>query len=515
MSLELQTIANVPIMTAGLEYPLSTGPTTFTPEDLMSVVMSQDDPAIKSPRLKLGHGDPRDGFSGNPAFGVLKNLRLDSSGTDLYGDYVGLPSWIAEILPIAYPNRSIEGQWDVETTTGKKWQFILTDLALLGVNWPGISNLDDLKIAWSNEGPEGVTVTVSEGLEVSASAMVEAARTVQAAVNMDDVRRQFYDEIAQGDQYWWWIKAVYLDPNELIVEDDDEGKVYRVPFGIKGEDVSFDDPTEVKVNYVDVNKKAAASIVAQAVIASRGKRVAASVYTDRAESRAAAGKEGADVDPKLLRQGLGLAEDATDADVATAIRENNLVAEQQPGDGDGGEGGGEQAPATQPAPAQPATPPQPEAPAEGGDGGEGGQTTTAPAPEQVAAQSVTVDRQAWEETRNAALAGQAAAVRQAQEDRDRHLDTAVAAGKIPPARKAAWAKLWDSDPSGTKAEIDKLEPGLIPVTERGAQAGTEGTADTGYPANWFPEVAAENKGTDAAQSVTERYKAGTVIMERG
>ena len=44
---------------------------------------------------------------------------------------------------------------------------------------------------------------------------------------------------------------MYVDPNELIVEDEEDGSLYRVPFATKGEGVEFGDPVAVKIVYKD------------------------------------------------------------------------------------------------------------------------------------------------------------------------------------------------------------------------------------------------------------------------
>src|SRR4051812_21485156 len=111
----MRTIKKVEILHAGVEYLLSTGPTTITPEDLRDVVMAaNEDPSIPNPRLKIGHIDPRFNgpeFDGEPAFGKATNLRLSENGMTVMADYVGVPGWLADILPTAYPSRSIEGYW--------------------------------------------------------------------------------------------------------------------------------------------------------------------------------------------------------------------------------------------------------------------------------------------------------------------------------------------------------------------------------------------------------------------
>ena len=54
---------------------------------------------------------------------------------------------------------------------------------------------------------------------------------------------------------------------------------------------------------------------------------------------------------------------------------------------------------------------------------------------------------------------------------------AVKDGKIAPARREFWAKKWDTDPTGAKADLDSIEKGLIPVTAAGYAGGAEGDGD--------------------------------------
>lgn len=138
----LVTIPNVPIVATGT-YQLSTGEATFTHEDLVGYVNSVDDPAVKPARLKIGHmsefGD------GEPCFGKVLNPRLSEDGQTVIGDYVGVPAWLAEVLPVAYPSRSIEGALNATTATGKKHRLVVDAVSLLGVTLPGVSTLEDLE----------------------------------------------------------------------------------------------------------------------------------------------------------------------------------------------------------------------------------------------------------------------------------------------------------------------------------------------------------------------------------
>jgi hypothetical protein len=569
----MKNITGVPIVTTGIEYPASTGPVTFTAEDLIDIVESQSDPAIVSPRLKLGHTDPRfNSLDGEPAFGIADNVRLSVDGQTVLCDYVGVPDWLADVMPTAYPNRSIEGNWDVETVTGHKYRFVMSAVALLGVIWPGVSTLDDLEIALSDSGPEGVTVEASEVLAETVSntpwsnftnadyddtqyaracvydrakcndswkdktakqryslpvrepsgtlnrngvhsaagyvgqvsggctaakqaaattlvnmyknqlkedppdSLVNIAGSLAASVNLEDVRRSFYDDYATQDEgrYWWWVRAVLLDPNELIV-DDDEGGLYRVPFTLSGDEAAFADPIPVKIEYVDAP-------VAASALAAVHERSA--VFASSNESRPVARQKEvnmttATVDGTLLRRSLGLSEDATEDEVNAALA---AAAETQEGGEESGEEGGE----------------------EGGNGNgngeeEGGEESGG---ETQASGAVLVDAAALAQLQANATLGVQAYARQQASDRDVFLMAAVNAGKFPPARLKHWTEAWDKDPEGIKAAIDSMPEGLIPVVARGSAGGTEASAGGGeaYPASWLPELHRQHQNTITQES---------------
>jgi hypothetical protein len=287
---QLTTLKNVQIIKTGIEYPLSSGPATFTPEDLAQAVAAQDDPAISQPRIWLGHpDDPRihgqrssGPPSGEPAVGKVTNMRLEEDGHMIIGDLEGVPMWLAGIMASAFPSRSIEGAFDVETVTGHKWRLVISGLALLGVVWPGVSTLEDIASLYTNEGPADVEV-VEATKEIPVTITASTARTVEGQVTVEDLRRSFYENLS-GDQAWWWIRAIYLDPNEFIV-DDDEGSLYRVPFEVSGEDITFGDPKAVKVKYVNASN---GGVTAEPINAGRAH---VALFASRDESRPEAGTD--------------------------------------------------------------------------------------------------------------------------------------------------------------------------------------------------------------------------------
>ena len=137
------TIEGVELASVGV-HDCQTGTWNCTREDIAAAVAADGDPAFRKPVVKLGHTDPR--FDGEPAVGVIQNLRASPDGMTLLGDLVGVPTWLAKAMPSAYPSRSVEGiRGDVSAAGGKPYPFRLTALALLGVSPPAIESLADVR----------------------------------------------------------------------------------------------------------------------------------------------------------------------------------------------------------------------------------------------------------------------------------------------------------------------------------------------------------------------------------
>jgi hypothetical protein len=464
----LVTIPGVELVEAAVDVSTSTGIYTFTAEHLAAAVAAQDDPAVRSPIVKLGHIDPR--FDGEPAVGVIRNLRLSANGMTLLGDLVGVPAWLAEILPSAYPSRSIEAWFDYTSTSGTKHPFVLTGLALLGVSAPALQSLEDVRALY--ETPEAVQVELVAAAEADRAAeanggqrvvieqgdpMPKRGRQVAASVNMDEVRRAYYDAHPREDL---WIREVW---NDFIVSEDwYSEKLYRVPWSVEpdGRTITFGEPIEVRVEYVEVPAEDAAAVAASAARMGRsdldhlaeryGLVKAAEPIPDPAPAPAplppSTSKEEDRMDPKLLRQALGLAEDATDEEVKEALKAKaaDLL-------------------------------PTPEPEAKSTEAEDTSKPAETPAlPEGV----VAIDAETLEGLKVAAAAGQRAEQQLRTQARDRFLGEAVKAGKFAPARLEHWRKAFDADEEGTRQVIAGLAEGLVPVegTEVG-HAGSEGASD--------------------------------------
>lgn len=258
----LTTVQDVPVVRTGIEYPLASGPTTFTAEDLAEAVAAQDDPAVPQPRIWLGHPDderihgvrlPGQASaigSGEPAIGKVTNMRLVEDGNTIEGDLEGVPVWVANIMASAFPSRSIEGRFNVVTPTGNNWRLVITGLALLGISFPGISTLEDIAAMFTEKGPKVNVTTATPDAPVSIVAAGE--RQIAAQVTVEDLRRAWYDATKEDPVLkFGWLRSIYLEPNELIVDADDGGSLYRQSFSIKGDKIKFGKLKQVKIKYVN------------------------------------------------------------------------------------------------------------------------------------------------------------------------------------------------------------------------------------------------------------------------
>lgn len=499
----LWRIKNAPIISTGIEYPLMTGPKTFTESELVSAVAAQADPAIVSPRIKLGHTSGyNEALVGDAeqAFGRIdgSTMAMGDNNQTVFGDYL-VPEWLGVVMPIAFPNRSIEGNEMVETVTGKEYEMVINAVSLLGIYWPGCQVLEDLPLWYGGDIPAGVEFDAAIAAKLAASQIKVAARggtmpDILADADISRIRRQFYDramnnELAGVDvsTYWWWIRAERVADDGgvyLIVEDDDMGDLYKFNVDVSKEDVTFSDPTPVRVEYVKAAAEARAAVVAG--MASMDNRMV--VHASRADT---GGPEkpttkGAsimdDASRKKLAASVGLSEDATEEQITAKLRSIRAEAEaagaaeslDKPEDD---EPATETTPTTETPPATETTPP-------------------APVPPPVEAGTVTVDRAAFEQMqRDGALARQHEGERVSARQGEKVL-AALKAGKFPSARRDHYAKLMAADEEGTTALLDSLQPGLIPMEEIGnlGKGDGEGAAPdmaAGLPDDWFPEIGAK------------------------
>ena len=302
----LATIAEVELVDAGLNWPLMADGTedgTFTVEDIAAAIAAVDDPSIRSPRVIFGHREPQTAAAfgpGSPVWGGATNLRTTNEGNTLVCDLEGVPAWLAEILPHAWPSRSIQGRRNVTSETGATHALVIDFISFLGVELPAISTLEDVRAVYAARTATEANVTVKE----DAMPTTQAARSGQvlaAGVTEEDVRRAFYADPPVAGPYPW-IRSIELEPFAVIVDVDDGG-LWRLPFSIDGTDVTFGQATQVRIEYVAAGAGATTS-------ASRT-GTESIVYASRDESRkGVAGMEVAE-----LRKALNLGDDVSDEDV--------------------------------------------------------------------------------------------------------------------------------------------------------------------------------------------------------
>ena len=139
----------------------------YTVDDLhlMCEAERESGERFKAP-VKLGHNDKQAlaavdgvfGDDGHPAFGWMKNLRVQ--GSKLVADLKGVPAKLAELIKAgAYKNKSFENYNDFkDEVTGKTYKYMPCGLALLGASLPALGNLNELAALYTNGGVPGNTV---------------------------------------------------------------------------------------------------------------------------------------------------------------------------------------------------------------------------------------------------------------------------------------------------------------------------------------------------------------------
>jgi hypothetical protein len=454
----------IPIAATGIEYPLSTGPRTFTEQDLRDAIeAATKDPAVKDPRLHidttLGHvEDDLTWEAGAPSFGYFHDLELSEDGQEILASLTTL-DWLAEILPVVYPNRSLDGRGNVKIkSTGKKYGLVIDRVALLGVEMPGISTLDDLRTVLTN--PE-VTILAGSGRKPPKGANV----VVRAQVEVEDVRREFYNQVAVNDKPWWWIRSIRLDPDEVIATDEDSGQLYRIPFSVTEREVTFGEAVAVYEAFVDEPVQDQQPLAAAtAIVAS---------WSNAASSRP---KTEGHVDAKALRAQLGLPEDATDEQVTARITELRASADTG--------GSGSQDP-------PPNDNDDTDDDTEGDDADDdvendtenddaGTQVPAEGAPVAANSGTVTLDAETYAQLKAGAEAGAKARSVQVKARREGKVKAAIEKGKIPAARKKHYLTLMEKDEQGTTDLLASLAEGVIPVgPEMGSDDDISASSEAG------------------------------------
>jgi len=153
----------------------------------------------------------------------------------------------------------------------------------------------------------------------------------------------------------------------------------------------------------------------------------------------------AQVDPALIREALGLDDDASDDEVSAAVLEAGLVPSVAP------------EVVTASGSTQDLDQRIAKAAAKGG--------------------IIAIDAAQLQQFREGMVRASALATRLDERDRDECITAAVTAGKFPPARREHYERAWKADPAGTRELIESLAAGLVPVTASGYSGDIDPTED--------------------------------------
>lgn len=479
---ELVTIERVPVANVGW-YDLFVGGknTYISAEDLAAAADATSDPHVKEPRIKLGHESEWE--DAEPNFGFLRNMEFVADEGVLYADIAEIPEWLAGFLPVAYPARSIEGARNVTTNAKRKHKFVITALSMLGVVLPGVSNLEDLSEFYGSEVPKGVVINVTEQEEPMPALK---AKVVKASVEMDDIRRAFWAKFGNKPGEYWWLRAVTLEPDAAIAQDEESGQLYKIPFTVEAQTVEFGEPVAVYIEYVEQQPVAAATMVFASADESRPPDQEAHMPPEKREEEKVAAAPNRD----QLRQFLGLPEDADDAafdEAIDAMKENT----DPPPDGKVPK----HAPPSSDNPDLDNPPGEREEPTPAQQGLEERDDVQAMAAKLKAAGLVVVDQATLATLKHGA---DVAIKREEQDTKVRHdvlVADAIKAGKIPPAVKDHYVGLMAKDEQGTTALLAAMPEGLLPVGERGTAKEDDPTqvtvgagAGRAYPTSMLSEA---------------------------
>nr|WP_318276351.1 DUF6582 domain-containing protein [Mycobacterium eburneum] len=385
-------------------YDLSTGPFEVTPERIQDTIKAHEAGVLRKPVVRLGHNDAR--FSGDPAVGWVDNVRASEDGTTLYGDLVGVPQWLADIMPSAYPSLSIEGMYDYTAPDGSEHPFILTGLALLGATAPGIDSLQSVQDVAKLYGVDDVAVAAAVG-QIGGTAV---KFTVEAST---------YRDRTSAKEPWGDVD--YADPGYL----DENDQPAEPGHGVKRYPLNDRDHVKSAWDFINQKKNAKLYTAEQLAHVKGAIESAAKKFGIQIEAAAASEEKGSIVAlPEKLAAALGI-DASADEDAISAAWDAHVAAAEQAKS----------------------------------------ELVAASAPPEGVVQ---LDKSQYDDLIVKAEAGQRAEARQIAEDRERTVMAAIKDGRISPASKADWIKALEVDPGGhNKTALASLKPGLIPVSELG------------------------------------------------
>lgn len=208
----LKGIPDVELVAVG-SWNASTGKATITTEDLHAAVGALDCPGVHNPVLKLGHMEPdpdmqKIRWDGTPAVGWIDNMRLSDNAAKLLGDYTGVPAWLVDVMPTAYPQRSVEITRDFLCQVGHTHPFVITAVSLLGIYPPAvgvIKSLNDVQALFTGTGPDwalAAAPTASINLPADAIPRDPTDAEIRSTVDFTRDRAQWEASVAELLAAW-------------------------------------------------------------------------------------------------------------------------------------------------------------------------------------------------------------------------------------------------------------------------------------------------------------------------
>jgi hypothetical protein len=250
MPTALTTLRNVELAHVGTFMPNSTTgePWVVRPEDIAAAVEASKNPSFRKPVCKLGHKDPR--FTkgdhaifmrdGNPGVGVIVNQRASDDGQRLIADIEGMPTWLAEIVPYAYPSRSVDAMLHASDGKGNSYSLVITHLALLGETVPAIESLADVAALYGHTDTDVTEWTAAS--HVAATFQGEPMAETVSAARVDAVMAAA--EAAAGEGRW--CREILRDK---VVYVNAQGMVWTAPWSEVDGAVAIGAPVPVAVQY--------------------------------------------------------------------------------------------------------------------------------------------------------------------------------------------------------------------------------------------------------------------------
>ena len=170
----------------------------FTLDDLNHMILSFEDTKAGIARpLKLGHGKEQKLLQkeGLPAAGWVEKLYIN--GNKLVADFRDIPKKIYKLLEVgAYKKVSIE-MFTKVNIKGKEYKNLITAVALLGAETPGVMDLNDIMAMYeTEETPKSYEQTLEFNFKDNRkdSVMEKTEQEIKLALELEQTQKNFEAE---------------------------------------------------------------------------------------------------------------------------------------------------------------------------------------------------------------------------------------------------------------------------------------------------------------------------------